>query len=359
LAGRGRGLGKRIIILSDGTGNSASKVWRTNVFRTFEALDLSTSGQVAFYDDGVGTSSFKPVAILGGIFGYGLKRNVVDIYAFVCRNYRTAEHYARAYAGKQARDEDFTDDEIFGFGFSRGAFTIRVVAGLILHRGLVQAETEPELKAMAAAAYRAYRRQRFHTVHGLEEKLRSLRDFVFRATNDTSDNIKVSQIRFLGVWDTVAAYGLPIDEMTEGVNRWIWPLELPGRTLHPGVRRACHALALDEERQTFPPVLWDESDEAPSPTGLIRDERISQVWFAGVHSNVGGGYPDDTLAQVPLHWMIQETPGRGTGCPDPRQILQGQGWTAVRLARGYRRLLPLRSAQAVRTVPSQGDHRQG
>ena len=75
----GRAMGRKIVLLSDGTGNSAAKVWRTNVWRVFESLDLSGSEQVAFYDDGVGTSSFKPLAILGGAFGYGLKRNVIDI----------------------------------------------------------------------------------------------------------------------------------------------------------------------------------------------------------------------------------------------------------------------------------------
>ena len=84
---------KRIILLSDGTGNSAGKVWRTNVWRTFESLDLTSSQQIAFYDDGVGTSSFKPFAILGGAFGFGLKRNVLDIYKFACRNYRSHLDY--------------------------------------------------------------------------------------------------------------------------------------------------------------------------------------------------------------------------------------------------------------------------
>ena len=102
---------RRIVVLSDGTGNSSAAVWRTNVWRTFEAIHLSNSDQVAFYDDGVGTSSFKPLALLGGAFGYGLKRNVIDIYKFVCRNYRD------------------DDDDIFGF--SRGAFTIRVVSGQV------------------------------------------------------------------------------------------------------------------------------------------------------------------------------------------------------------------------------------
>src|SRR6202165_4007600 len=101
---RGDTMGRKIILFSDGTGNSSSKVWRTNVWRTFQALDLTGSGQVAIYDDGVGTSSFKPLAILGGVFGYGLRRNVLNIYAFVCRNYRTAEDYAREYVGNAAAD---------------------------------------------------------------------------------------------------------------------------------------------------------------------------------------------------------------------------------------------------------------
>ena len=84
---------KRIILLSDGTGNSAGKVWRTNVWRTFKSLDLTSSQQIAFYDDGVGTSSFKLFAILGGAFGFGLKRNVLDIYKFACRNYRSHLDY--------------------------------------------------------------------------------------------------------------------------------------------------------------------------------------------------------------------------------------------------------------------------
>ena len=81
-------MSRKIILLSDGTGNSAAKVWRTNVWRTFEALDLSGNDQIALYDDGVGTSSFKPMAILGGAFGLGLRRNVIALYKFACRNYR-------------------------------------------------------------------------------------------------------------------------------------------------------------------------------------------------------------------------------------------------------------------------------
>src|SRR5258706_11553638 len=122
-------MARRIILLSDGTGNSASKVWRTNVWRTFESLDLSNSDQVAFYDDGVGPSSFKPLAIIGGAFGYGLKRNVIDLHRFVCRNYRSSSDYRREQQGHPSDSNHFKDDEIYGFGFSRGAFTIRIVVG--------------------------------------------------------------------------------------------------------------------------------------------------------------------------------------------------------------------------------------
>src|SRR5471030_2889321 len=130
-------MSRNIVLLSDGTGNSSAKVWRTNVWRTFEALDLSGNDQVAFYDDGVGTSSFKPMAILGGAFGFGLRRNVIALYKFACRNYHSS------------------DDELFGFGFSRGAFTIRIVMGMIDSQGLIRAEDEDELDSLAKAAYRA------------------------------------------------------------------------------------------------------------------------------------------------------------------------------------------------------------
>ncbi|MBN8976278.1 MAG: DUF2235 domain-containing protein [Rhizobiales bacterium] len=286
-------MGRKIILLSDGTGNSAAKVWRTNVWRTFEALDLAGSDQVAFYDDGVGTSSFKPLAILGGAFGFGLKRNVIDIYKFACRNWRD------------------DSDELFGFGFSRGAFTIRVVMGLILNQGLVAADSERELDRKAHAAYRAYRRERYHTFWHIEKPLRALRDKLL-PRYDKADNRAISRIRFIGVWDTVAAYGLPMDEMTRGVSRWIWPLELPNHRLDlERVSRACQALSLDEPRTTFHPELWDERGTvplAPRDDGKrhVEDEQISQVWFAGVHSNVGGGYPDDALAYIPLVWMMTE-----------------------------------------------------
>ena len=284
-------MSRKIILLSDGTGNSAAKVWRTNVWRLFESLDLSGSDQVALYDDGVGTSSFKLFAMLGGTFGFGLKRNVLDLYKFACRNYRDPR------------------DEIFGFGFSRGAFTIRIVVGLILEQGLVKADNEQELDAKAKAAYRAFRKDNFETIWKIEKPARWLRDL--GSTYKRSDNRHDVTIRFLGLWDTVAAYGMPIEEMARGISQWIWPWQFPDCNLHPDVIRACHALSIDDERTTFYPVLWDERTEPPLAPGeggkrWLKDERVSQVWFAGAHSNVGGGYPDDSMAQIPLVWIMAE-----------------------------------------------------
>src|SRR5216117_2597571 len=130
-------MSKNIVLLSDGTGNSAAKVFKTNVWRLFQILDLrDPTSQIAYYDDGVGTSSFKLFAILGGVFGFGLKRNVVDIYSFCSRNY-------------------VAGDRIYGFGFSRGAFTMRVVAGLIAREGLVPyTGDEIALARYATSAYR-------------------------------------------------------------------------------------------------------------------------------------------------------------------------------------------------------------
>jgi uncharacterized protein (DUF2235 family) len=305
-------MSRKIILLSDGTGNSAAKVWRTNVWRTFEALDLSGNDQVALYDDGVGTSKFKPLAVLGGAFGFGLRRNVIALYKFACRNHREA------------------NDELFGFGFSRGAFTIRIVMGLIDSQGLIKADNEAELDSLAKAAYRAYRRDRYKDLK-LEAPYQWIRN-KFGPHYPPANVRRDFRIRFVGVWDTVAAYGLPVDEMTRGVHKYLWPIELPGNELSSSVERACQALALDEERTTFHPQLWHEPadnkarksigstpadneavEAAPNAPEIehgrrrfIKGERISQVWFAGVHTNVGGGYPDDSLAYIPFVWMITE-----------------------------------------------------
>lgn len=291
----------KIIILSDGTGNAASSVWRTNVWRIFQSLDLRGNSQAAKYDDGVGTSSFVPLAILGGAFGYGLKRNILDAYKFICRNY-----------------DHENGSKIYLFGFSRGAFTARVLAAFVLEQGLVVADTESELHDGAVKAYRAYRAQGYHSIWRIEVIFRAIRDYLivpvidaFRGNKSFAQIVRkpVPTIEFIGVWDTVAAYGLPIDEMTRGISNWVWPLELPDRVLSLRVKFARHALALDDERTTFHPVLWTEQQkgEPPPPVpATIDGEKLVQVWFVGMHANVGGGYPDDAVAFVPLYWLLSE-----------------------------------------------------
>jgi uncharacterized protein (DUF2235 family) len=305
-------MSKNIVLLSDGTGNSSAKLFKTNVWRLFQALDTTEPDkQVAYYDNGVGTSSFKLFAALGGIFGFGLKRNVIDIYSFCCRNYAEG-------------------DKIYGFGFSRGAFTIRVVAGFIARIGLVAYDgNEEHLARDAKTAYRQYRSARnFHS--GIfVGPLRKVRDFVSHTIlgKPTVDKIrftKIDKFHFLGVWDTVDAYGGPIEEITRAIDYYYWPLSMPDQFMNQKITRACHALAIEEERDAFQPVLWDEryvrgdgvlhpidQDWKPAPCdpdkplAAIDQERISQVWFVGVHSDIGGGYPQDGLSYFSLKWMMQ------------------------------------------------------
>jgi uncharacterized protein (DUF2235 family) len=292
-------MSKRIVLLSDGTGNSAAKLFKTNVWRLYEALDRSDqTKQVAYYDDGIGTSSFRPLAALGGIFGFGLKRNVLDLYRFLCRNYDSG-------------------DRIYCFGFSRGAFTARVLAGFIASEGIVEyTGDETELEKDSAAAYRQFRKN-FNVTGGLVGLLRALRGAVLRR----KPRKKASpDIEFVGVWDTVAAYGGPIEEMTRAIDYWVWPLSMPDRYMSRKVRRGCHAIALDDERNSFHPLLWNEEhlDDENGPAldeggrwkppaehlPQIDQQRISQVWFTGMHSDIGGGYAQDGLSYKALDWMM-------------------------------------------------------
>lgn len=293
---------RKLVVFSDGTGNSAAKLNKTNVWRAYQALDLAPgSAQIAFYDDGVGNSTFRPLALLGGAIGLGLARNVKEIYSFLCRNYRPG-------------------DEICAFGFSRGSFTIRILVSLIKSQGLIlDSRNDVDLARRVATAYRRYRAN-YHTVFHIEAVPRwtrdaclALFDAVFRrslAPPPDPEAIKRISVRFLGLWDTVDAYGLPIEEMTRAWDNFIWPLSMRDHILWGNVRKACHALALDDERNVFHPLLWNEEYE-PQDAAHTDQERITQVWFAGAHANVGGGYPNDALAMVPLLWMIGEAEKAG------------------------------------------------
>ncbi len=124
-----------------------------------------------------------------------------------------------------------------------------------------------------------------------------------RRENHAVDPADCVDIAFIGVWDTVSAIATPFDELREFIGRYIWPIWFADNTLGPEVKRACHALALDEQRRTFHPELWNEKNG--------EDTRIKQVWFAGVHSNVGGGYPKQGMSLVTLDWMMNEASQAG------------------------------------------------
>src|SRR5690606_3305867 len=292
----------------------------TNVWRLYRAIDTAEAvpaaqpRQVVTYEDGVGTSSFKPLALLGGAFGVGLKRNVLELYRFVCLNYEPG-------------------DRIYAFGFSRGAFTIRVLVGFLTTIGIIDGRKMDHavLRGLSEDAYRDFRRcfrlsgNRQPTgaprkagrdrTDLLVTPLRNLRDaWIARKRRKSGlrllqpqDITPIPEIAFVGVWDTVAAYGSPIAEITKGIDRWVWPLSMPDYKLSEKVLNARHALALDDERDTFHPLLWDEvHEERLVQTGMVSENRLKQVWFAGMHSDVGGGYSDDALAYVSLTWMAEE-----------------------------------------------------
>jgi uncharacterized protein (DUF2235 family) len=303
-------MSKNIVLLSDGTGNSAAKPFKTNIWRLYQALDTappqnpSVPLQIVFYDNGVGTENFKPLAVLAGAFGLGVWRNVRDLYTFVCRNYQPG-------------------DKIYAFGFSRGAFTVRLLMGMIGKCGIVQARVRTEAKLLEAVqmAYEAFRRD--FLVRASEQRPGMFYHRLLsrpRLKQDKDGNKTIAlpdeeltqsfvDISLVGVWDTVDAYGMPVDELKHAIDRCVWPMSFADRELSPRIVAARHALSLDDERPTFRPVLWNEvvkNKDVPGKSVVLSADRIQQVWFSGVHSNVGGGYADDGLAFVSLEWMMTE-----------------------------------------------------
>ncbi|MGX5828074.1 DUF2235 domain-containing protein [Mesorhizobium sp. 43Arga] len=302
---------RNIVVFADGTGNSAAKAFKTNVWRLYRALDLTGADQIAVFSDGVGTSQFKPFEIIGLALGFGVKRRVLALYKFLCLNYEPG-------------------DRIFAFGFSRGAFTIRVLVGMIAREGLVDFKSEEELDRNALAAYRAYRPKAFDSRLPWVVFARFVRDRAVDLWNEITGSRTYTQVQpqapsprsaskiriaFVGVWDTVSAYGLPVDELTKAVNKWVWPMTFEKRGLLDAVDCARQAFSIDDERRTFFPIPWNEPapalDAAVAQVADPADPRLLQVWFAGCHANVGGGYPDDRLAHIPLCWMIGEAAVQG------------------------------------------------
>lgn len=278
----------RLILLSDGTGNSDAALWRTNVWRLLDYIDQSGGHQFVYYDKGIGTASSIFSRIFGRAFGFGLPLNVLSLYKFLCQNYRKGE------------------TEIFAFGFSRGAYAIRAVLELILSQGLVASDvSDVKMNRNVEAAYRAYKAKHFRSAFRVEFIFRAVRDFFISVRHGkyaSTKNIEINDIAFVGLWDTVGAYGFPIEGIAKRISQLIWPFQLSTGEGSPKFRRVCHALSVDDDRRSFYPIMWDEGREHPA----IVAHQIRQVWFPGEHSNLGGGNPDDSLAQISLYWMMQE-----------------------------------------------------
>lgn len=257
---------KRLILFFDGTWNSPdSGEQPTNVVKLLRAIAKveTEMPQITFYDRGVGTGNFVD-RIAGGASGAGLTQNVIDGYRFLGNNY-------------------VEGDEIYIFGFSRGAYTARSLAGLIGAAGVLRP------------------RHLGRRLHDVIEVCRETSDIadrrgaVRRMQLDRFDDVRISCV---GVWDTVGSLGIPGDL---GRQVYLKRLRFHDVMLGPSVDVGLHAVAIDEKRSAFAPTLWVSSNGRP----IREDQVVEQVWFPGVHSNVGGSYEDSGLSDIALDWMAK------------------------------------------------------
>jgi uncharacterized protein (DUF2235 family) len=303
-AANGDAMPKNIVLCSDGTGNRDIKGRGTNVFKLFEAVDLNEhrtnpelDTQLAFYDDGVGTGGSLFRRIGGEAAGLGLRENVKELYRELSRVYDAG-------------------DSIFLFGFSRGAFTVRTLAGMIGACGVLKGEkfeTARSLRSAVDDAYNAYRAKYSAPLTNAFGKILRWpgREELIERFERHPATRRV-QIAFIGVWDTVDAVGMPFAS-ADFINHYVYQFKFGTHQLGNHVMRAAHALAIDDQRRAFEPVLW---------TG--KDPRIAQVWFAGVHSNVGGGYPKQGMSLVALDWMLGHAEDCGLRLqPIDRELFRG------------------------------------
>jgi uncharacterized protein (DUF2235 family) len=233
----------------------------TNVYKLYKASQVS-SDQVPFYDDGVGSDG-NPIEKLTGVaFGFGVYQKIKDAYSKISQVYEEG-------------------DSVYLFGFSRGAYTARSLAGMIAVCGLPTKDFSDSVVDAAFNVYRAAKADRPALLKDLN------------ASCDLFD----AGITMIGVWETVGALGIP--SAFGGVDPIIYGFL--DTNLHPDVKNAYHSLSIDERRSAFPATLWT----SPSP-----EQTVEQVWFAGVHSDVGGSYPDDpdgtALADITLARMMKK-----------------------------------------------------
>ncbi len=258
-------MGRRIAYCADGTWDTTAS--DTNVYRISRAIIAIPGEQYSFYDDGVGSDGTPIEKLLGGAFGAGLFQKIKDGYSSISSVYEAG-------------------DELFLFGFSRGAYTARSLAGMIAACGLPTRNPDPNLVDTAFQAYRN----------------KDQRPAIL-ATLGAYDLVEAN-ITMVGVWDTVGALGIP------AIFGAVSPL-LYGfldTNLSPQIANAYQAVAIDERRQEFPATLWTS---APAP-----GQMLEQVYFCGVHCDVGGGYPDDAgsgtaLSDITYSWLLAKARALG------------------------------------------------
>ena len=284
------GPAKRLALFFDGTWNtpeSATNVWRLYLMLAGQGDDGVI--QEKFYDEGVGTKWYDELT--GGMFGAGLSENVRRGYRWLMEYYNPG-------------------DEIYLFGFSRGAFTARSLAGLIARCGLLQPNAPMSYRQLyeryqkgdtVRPIYRLrYLRKHGHTDFDFEEKL--LLDYCYYQRNF---------IKLVAVWDTVGSLGVPFGDIP-GISSKT--LSFHNTHLSKIVQHSYQALALDEQRKPYWAMLWTNFVSAkpdPADVAQVDNRFVEQRWFAGAHCNVGGGYRNDLLAQRPLAWLLEKA--RATG----------------------------------------------
>ena len=282
---------KRIVICADGTWNDPEDEHPTNVLRVARAVSPQDKGgvqQVVFYDWGVGSYHAR---IRGGVWGIGLQKNIQDCYRFIVQNY----------------DEE---DELFLFGFSRGAYTVRALAGFLNKCGILGRDRADDIPE----AFKYYKCQ------GSKPESEEAR--TWRKCHGVKAR---SRVRFLGVWDTVGSRGIPTRVLGFVEEEDIFYDAKLGSV----VQVARHAVAIDEKRADFRPTLWKEKpDEEAVPKANEKANPkpdVKQVWFAGVHSDVGGGGRPKNgekterskyLSDVALAWMADEAKAEGLALED-------------------------------------------
>lgn len=265
---------KRLIVCCDGTWNEPEQKDRgfmrpTNVVKIARMIRPQAADgtvQQVYYDRGVGTGDFID-RIFGGMFGVGLRHNVLEAYRFLYDNYAPG-------------------DEIWLFGFSRGAYTVRRVAGMLRKCGLPAADlAKLDHDEAADRAYAIFVRRETADQGGADSPVA----LAFREQFRTAR----IPVRFIGVWDTVGACGIG------GVlGQLAGKARFHDNKLSADVQFAYQALSIDEQRTAFRPTLWEQT-----PGAAAKGQVLVQSWFAGVHCNVGGGYQDSGLSDVALHWM--------------------------------------------------------